>query len=267
MTHATDADLKRTPLHARHRALGARMIAFGGWEMPVEYSGITDEHMAVRTGVGLLDVSHMGEIEIAGDDALEAVQKLTSNDASRLDVGQAQYSVLMAHDGTCVDDLLVFRLADAHYLLVINAANIAKDAGWIKQEIASFGDAVSVNSSSRYALLAVQGPLARDVLQPLTGVELGRFAVTDDMPAMTPWRRLACSRPWPDCARPSRGPPRPSAALRRPPAGGGRRPRAERHPDSSATWTETRTFGARPNRTGLTTCCALNDNCTNLFGR
>ena len=172
MTHATDADLKRTPLHARHRALGARMIAFGGWEMPVEYSGITDEHMAVRTGVGLLDVSHMGEVEIAGGDALEAVQKLTSNDASRLDVGQAQYSVLTAHDGTCVDDLLVFRLADAHYLLVINAANIAKDAGWIKQEIVSLGDVVSVNSSSRYSLLSIQGPLARDVLQPLTGVEL-----------------------------------------------------------------------------------------------
>ena len=172
MTHATDADLKRTPLNARHRALGARMVAFGGWDMPVEYSGITDEHLAVRTGVGLFDVSHMGEVEVAGRDALEAVQRITSNDASRLDVGQAQYSALTTYDGTFVDDLLVYRLADAHYLLVINASNIAKDAAWIKQEIVSVGDAVSVNSSSRYALLSVQGPRALEVLQPLTGVEL-----------------------------------------------------------------------------------------------
>ena len=172
MTHATDADLKRTPLNATHRALGARMVAFGGWDMPVEYSGITDEHLAVRTGVGLFDVSHMGEVEVAGSDALEAVQRITSNDASRLEIGQAQYSVLTTHDGTFVDDLLVYRLADAHYLLVINASNVAKDTAWIKQEIASVGDAVSVNSSSRYALLSVQGPRALEVLQPLTGVEL-----------------------------------------------------------------------------------------------
>jgi aminomethyltransferase len=167
-----DADLKRTPLNARHRALGARMVSFGGWEMPVEYSSITDEHLAVRTGVGLCDVSHMGEVEVAGSDALEAVQRMTSNDASRLEVGQAQYSALTTHDGTFVDDLLVYRLADAHYLLVINASNIAKDAAWIKQEMASGGDAVSVNSSSRYALLSVQGPRSLEVLQPLTGVEL-----------------------------------------------------------------------------------------------
>ena len=172
MTHATDADLKRTPLNARHRALGARMVPFGGWDMPVEYSGITDEHWAVRARVGLFDVSHMGEVEVAGSDALEAVQRITSNDASRLEVGQAQYSALTTHDGTFVDDLLVYRLADAHYLLVINASNVAKDAAWIKQEIASVGDAVSVNSSGRYALLAVQGPRALEVLQPLTGVEL-----------------------------------------------------------------------------------------------
>ncbi len=172
MTHATDADLKRTPLNARHRALGARMVPFGGWDMPVEYSGITDEHLTVRARVGLFDVSHMGEVEVAGSDALEAVQRITSNDASRLEVGQAQYSALTTHDGTFVDDLLVYRLADAHYLLVINASNVAKDAAWIKQEIASVGDAVSVNSSGRYALLAVQGPRALEVLQPLTGVEL-----------------------------------------------------------------------------------------------
>ena len=172
MTPTMDADLKRTPLNARHRALGARMVSFGGWDMPVEYSGIMDEHLAVRTGVGLFDVSHMGEVEVAGSDALEAVQRMTSNDASRLEVGQSQYSALTTYDGTFVDDLLVYRLADAHYLLVINASNIAKDAAWIKQEMASVGDAVSVNSSSRYALLSVQGPRALEVLQPLTGVEL-----------------------------------------------------------------------------------------------
>ena len=172
MTHATDPGLKRTPLNARHRALGARMVPFGGWDMPVEYSGITVEHMAVRTGVGLFDVSHMGEVEIAGNDALEAVQRITSNDASRLAVGQAQYSALTTHAGTFVDDLLVYRLAEAHYLLVINASNIAKDAAWIKREIASVTDAVSVNSSSRYALLSVQGPRALEVLQALTAVEL-----------------------------------------------------------------------------------------------
>jgi aminomethyltransferase len=172
MTHETDADLKRTPLNARHRALGARMVSFGGWDMPVEYSGITDEHMAVRTGVGLFDVSHMGEVEIAGTDALEAVQRITSNDANRLAVGQAQYSALTTHAGTFVDDLLVYRLAEAHYLLVINASNIATDAAWIKQEIAGVTDAVSVNTSSRYSVLSVQGPRALEALQPLTGVEL-----------------------------------------------------------------------------------------------
>ena len=172
MTHATDADLKRTPLNTRHRALGARMVPFGGWDMPVEYSGIADEHLAVRTQAGLFDVSHMGEVEVAGGDALEAIQRMTSNDASRLAVGQAQYSALTTPNGTFVDDLLVYRLADAHYLFVINASNIPKDVAWIQQEIASFGDAVSVNSSSRYALLAVQGPRAVEVLQPLTGVEL-----------------------------------------------------------------------------------------------
>ena len=172
MTRVTDADLKRTPLNARHRALGARMVPFGGWDMPVEYSGITDEHLAVRARAGLFDVSHMGEVEIAGSDALAAVQRISSNDASRLEVGQAQYSALTTHEGTFVDDLVVFKLADAHYLLVTNASNISKDAAWISQEIASVGDAVSVNSSSRYALLAIQGPRALDVLQRLTGVEL-----------------------------------------------------------------------------------------------
>ena len=172
MIQATDTGLKETPLSDRHRALGARMVSFAGWQMPLEYSSIADEHLAVRTAAGLFDVSHMGEVEIAGDDALAAVQRITSNDAGRLEVGQAQYSALTTHEGTFVDDLLVYRLADMHFLLVINASNRQKDVAWIKQEIASVGDAVAVDSSTRYALLAVQGPRARDALQALTSIEL-----------------------------------------------------------------------------------------------
>ena len=148
------------------------MVRFGGWDMPVEYSGITDEHNAVRQSAGLFDVSHMGEIEIGGPAALAAVQRITTNDAARLDVGHAQYSVLTTHEGTAVDDILVYQLAPSHFLLVVNASNIAKDYAWIKQEIGSAGDAVAVNASSRYALLALQGPKAKEILQPLTGVEL-----------------------------------------------------------------------------------------------
>ena len=132
------------------------MVEFGGWDMPVEYSGITDEHLAVRSRAGLFDVSHMGEIEIAGADALAAVQWISCNDASRLAVGQAQYSALTTEQGTFVDDILVYRLADDHFLLVVNASNIAKDARWITDRVAERGgDAAVVNSSSRYALIAL----------------------------------------------------------------------------------------------------------------
>src|SRR5437016_10254031 len=125
MEQATVSPLRKTPLNARHRASGARMVSFGGWDMPVEYSGIVQEHMAVRTRAGLFDVSHMGEIEIAGRDALAAVQRISSNDASRLQAGQAQYSGLLSPRGTFGDDLLVYRLAPAHVLLVVTARNIA----------------------------------------------------------------------------------------------------------------------------------------------
>jgi glycine cleavage system T protein (aminomethyltransferase) len=172
MDHAATAALKRTPLHAQHVALGARMVAFAGWDMPVEYSGIVDEHMAVRTNAGLFDVSHMGEIEIAGRDALAAVQRISSNDAAKLQVGQAQYGGLMTPQGTFVDDLLVYRLAPSHFLLVVNASNVDKDFAWIAEEVKPAGDAVAVNASARYALIAVQGPAARDILQELTGVDL-----------------------------------------------------------------------------------------------
>jgi len=173
MEQATEAPLKKTPLNARHRASGAKMVPFGGWDMPVEYSGLSNEHTAVRTRAGLFDVSHMGEIEIAGKDALAAVQRISSNDASKLAVGQAQYSGLLTPAGTFVDDLLVYRLAASHFLLVVNAGNIPKDYAWIAEQIKPAGDAVAVDASSRYALLAIQGPEAQNILQPLTGVELG----------------------------------------------------------------------------------------------
>ena len=173
MTSSTSTELRRTPLHAVHVASGARMVEFAGWDMPVEYSGITDEHIAVRTRAGLFDVSHMGEIEIAGPDALALIQWLTSNDASRLSVGQAQYSALTTPAGTFVDDVLVYRLGDAHYLLVVNAANVAKDWAWIKDHAARRGGDVSlVNASNRYALIAVQGPQALEVTASLTSVDL-----------------------------------------------------------------------------------------------
>jgi glycine cleavage system T protein (aminomethyltransferase) len=168
--------LKKTPLNSRHRASGAKMVAFGGWDMPVEYSGITAEHLAVRKAAGLFDVSHMGELEIAGKDALTAVQMLCSNDASKLQPGHAQYSALLTAQGTFIDDLVVYRLRSDHFLLVVNAANIVKDYTWIAERIASAGDAVVMDASSRYALLSVQGPAARHVVQPLTGVDLASMA-------------------------------------------------------------------------------------------
>jgi aminomethyltransferase len=165
--------LKKTPLNARHRALGARMVEFGGWDMPVEYSGIVDEHMAVRTRAGVFDVSHMGQIEIAGADALRAVQHITSNDAGKLADNQIQYSALTTPQGGFVDDVLTYRLSGDHFMLVVNAGNIMKDFHWIAEHVKEAGgDAVAVNTSSRYALIAIQGPAAKGILQSLTGVDL-----------------------------------------------------------------------------------------------
>lgn len=172
MNDTTPTPLKKTALHAAHVALGARMVPFGGWDMPVEYSGITAEHMAVRTAAGLFDVSHMGQIELAGPNALAAVQHLTSNDASKLQNGQAQYSALMTPEGTFVDDVLVYRFAEKHYLLVVNASNIEKDHAWIAKHGPEAGEVAIVNSSDRYALIAVQGPKARGIVQKLTAVDL-----------------------------------------------------------------------------------------------
>lgn len=149
------------------------MVPFAGWDMPVEYSGITAEHMAVRTRAGLFDVSHMGEIEIAGKNAVAAVQRVICSDASKLQVGQIQYSALTTPEGTFVDDVLVYRMGPAHFMIVANASNVKKDYAWIAEQIKAVGDAAAVDSSSRYALIAIQGPAAQSVLQPLTGVELG----------------------------------------------------------------------------------------------
>jgi aminomethyltransferase len=172
MTDTAAAPLKKTPLNARHRASDARMVPFAGWDMPVEYSGVTSEHMAVRTRAGLFDVSHMGELEIAGRNALAAVQRISSNDASRLQVGQAHYSALTTPEGTFVDDMLVYRMAPNHFMLVVNAANVVKDYQWIASQIATVGEVAAVDASNRYALIAIQGPAAQEVLKPLTGVDL-----------------------------------------------------------------------------------------------
>jgi aminomethyltransferase len=164
--------LRKTALNARHRASNARMVPFAGWDMPVEYSGITNEHLAVRTRAGVFDVSHMGQLEIAGKDALAVVQRISSNDASRLATGQIQYAGLLTPEGTFVDDMLVMRMAPSHFMLVVNASNVAKDYAWVVEQAKAVGDAAVVDTSSRYALIAIQGPASREVLQPLTGVEL-----------------------------------------------------------------------------------------------
>ena len=164
--------IKKTPLNDAHRSLGARMVEFAGWDMPVQYTGPIAEHLAVREQAGLFDVSHMGEIEIAGPNALAAVQRISCNDASALHVGQAQYTGLLTPDGTFVDDMLVYRMAPSHFMLVVNASNAAKDYAWINEQIKAAGGAAAVDTSSRYALIALQGPASQEVLQPLTGVDL-----------------------------------------------------------------------------------------------
>lgn len=164
------AALKRTPLHAAHLSLGARMVDFGGWEMPVQYSGVVDEHLAVRNAVGLFDVSHMGEIEIHGPEAARLVDFVTTNAVSKLQIGQAQYSGLLYEHGGFVDDILVHKVADDHFFLCVNAANQEKDFAHISA--ANRFDARVEFASDRYAQIAVQGPLALPTLQKLTPVDL-----------------------------------------------------------------------------------------------
>jgi aminomethyltransferase len=168
--------LKKTALNATHRALKAKMVDFGGWDMPVEYpcpgGGLIAEHNAVRTAVGLFDVSHMGEIQFRGPGSLDAVQHITMNDASRLKDGQAHYSALLTPQGTFIDDILVHRLGDNDYLLVVNAGTKDKDYAWIRQQVGSRAGIHLSDYSSYYSQLALQGPRALDALQKLTKVDL-----------------------------------------------------------------------------------------------
>ena len=163
--------LQRTPLHAEHQALGAKLVPFAGYEMPVQYpTGITAEHHAVRRAAGLFDVSHMGEFVVQGERALEFVQHVSSNDASKLEVGQAQYSTLLNDEGKLLDDLLVYRYPD-HWMLVVNGANREKDWAWVRRFAERFGVELE-DRSDDVALLALQGPKAQEILARLTGAEL-----------------------------------------------------------------------------------------------
>jgi aminomethyltransferase len=168
---ATAATLQKTSLNPTHRQCGAKMVDFGGWDMPVEYAGLIAEHMAVRTRVGIFDVSHMGEIQLRGPEALDAVQFVSMNDASKLAEGQAHYSALLTPQGTFVDDILVYKLSPNDYLLVVNAGTRPKDYAWIKQHVQRFHCHAS-DYSDHYSQLAIQGPQALATLQKLTRVDL-----------------------------------------------------------------------------------------------
>jgi aminomethyltransferase len=174
MTTHDDAvvQLKHTPLYEQHKALGARFVDFGGWEMPVQYNGIIEEHQAVRTQAGLFDVSHMGEFKVEGKDALAFLQYLVPNDVGRLAVHQALYTQLCLANGSVIDDLLVYKLAEEHYMLVVNAANISKDLNWVQGQATHFADVTVSDQSDATALLALQGPAALNILQTLTSVNL-----------------------------------------------------------------------------------------------
>jgi aminomethyltransferase len=171
-TTETSTALRRTALHATHHAHKARMVDFGGWDMPVQYSGLIEEHMAVRTAVGLFDVSHMGDIQLRGPNSLAAVQKLLMNDASKLQTGQAHYSAMLYPNGTFVDDVVLHKLGDNDYLIVINAGTREKDVQWVRQVIGGMSGVHVNDFSDYYTQLAIQGPKAQATLQKLTGVDL-----------------------------------------------------------------------------------------------
>ena len=168
-----DAPLKRTPLYEAHVKAGARLVPFGGWEMPVQYAGIIEEHRAVRSAVGLFDVSHMGEFEVDGPGALDALQSLTTNDVAALEVGQVQYSLLCYPNGTIVDDLTVYRLAGDRFMLTVNAANIDKD--WAHVNQSTLPGARWTNVSAATGLVAVQGPRAEALVSRLADQDVGKL--------------------------------------------------------------------------------------------
>ncbi|RAV28809.1 glycine cleavage system aminomethyltransferase GcvT [Sinomicrobium soli] len=165
--------MKNTALTETHIALGAKMVPFAGFNMPVQYEGVNAEHETVRKAVGVFDVSHMGEFHISGKGALDLIQRISSNDASRLTIGKAQYSCMPNNEGGIVDDLIIYRLGDEEYLLVVNASNIEKDWNWISRHN-TFG-AVMEDLSETYSLLAIQGPKAIEAMQSLTDISLGEI--------------------------------------------------------------------------------------------
>ena len=165
--------MKNTALSHIHESLGAKMVPFAGYNMPVQYEGVNAEHETVRTSVGVFDVSHMGEFFLKGENALALIQKVTSNDASKLVDGKAQYSCLPNNDGGIVDDLIVYKIADNDYMLVVNASNIDKDWNWISSHN-DLGVAMT-NASADYSLLAIQGPKAAAAMQSLTSIDLANM--------------------------------------------------------------------------------------------
>lgn len=172
MSETETKEIRRTALYATHQQLGARTIEFGGWMMPVQYSGIIEEHRAVRTAAGLFDLSHMGEFEVSGPGALDFLQYVTTNDVGKLEIGQAQYNLLCYPDGGIVDDLLVYRLPDKYYL-VVNASNIEKDFDWMSQTLTlEKFEADFRNVSYSTSLISLQGPRAVEILQPLVATVL-----------------------------------------------------------------------------------------------
>ena len=166
-------ELKRTPLFDSYSKYGGKTIDFGGWELPVQFSSIKEEHDAVRNRAGLFDVSHMGEIFVEGADSLHFLQKLLTNDVSKIAIGGAQYSAMCYENGGVVDDLLTYRLDENQYLLCVNASNIEKDFEWMKQNIE--GEVSVINKSDEFGQLALQGPLAQEVLQTLTSTDLSEI--------------------------------------------------------------------------------------------
>ncbi len=181
--------MRNTALSHIHEALGAKMVPFAGYNMPVQYEGVTAEHEIVRNGVGVFDVSHMGEFHLKGENALDLIQKVCSNDASKLVDGQAQYSCLPNYDGGVVDDLIIYRISNKEYMLVVNASNIEKDWKWISKH--NDLGVIMENNSDDYSLLAIQGPDAAKAMQSITGVDLlnmkyytfqvGQFAGVNDV--------------------------------------------------------------------------------------
>ncbi len=172
MSELVATPLRRTALHSTHHGHKARMVDFGGWDMPVQYAGLVAEHMAVRERVGLFDVSHMGDIQLRGPNSLAAVQKLLMNDASKLQIGQAHYSAMLYPNGTFVDDVVLHKLGENDYLIVINAGTREKDVQWVRQTIGGMSGVHVTDVSDYYTQIAIQGPKAQATLQKLTPVDL-----------------------------------------------------------------------------------------------